>query len=247
VTFTSSAAALAEDVRGLLFGQLFALSPELNVYSRITYLTGSGNTNTGKCRIAAVSYNIGNKAGQVSVSGFSGSDHSILSSLEWVDSGHTGTADSFATFDGGGLATSQLISTKQDTLISGTSIQTINSNSILTSGNLVLSTDIHSNITALNTVSGTNTGDQVLPTRDSLGLDTDDTVVFANLSGVNTGDQDLSGLLQKTGGTMTGAIITADHGTGTDPEVVNVIYSTSTTPPAANTVPVGTIFLTYTA
>jgi len=40
-------------------------------------------------------------------------------------------------------------------------------------------------------VAGTNTGDQVLPTRDSLGLDTDDTVTFANLSGTNTGDQTL--------------------------------------------------------
>jgi len=37
-------------------------------------------------------------------------------------------------------------------------------------------------------LSGTNTGDQTLPTRDSLGLDTDDTVTFANLSGTNTGD-----------------------------------------------------------
>ena len=45
------------------------------------------------------------------------------------------------------------------------------------------------NITAAN-LSGTNTGDQTLPTRDSLGLDTDDTVTFANLSGTNTGDQD---------------------------------------------------------
>lgn len=30
-----------------------------------------------------------------------------------------------------------------------------------------------------------------IPTRDSLGLDTDDTVAFANLSGTNTGDQDI--------------------------------------------------------
>lgn len=46
-------------------------------------------------------------------------------------------------------------------------------------------------------LSGTNTGDQTLPTRDSLGLDTDDTVTFANLSGTNTGDQDLSVLATK--------------------------------------------------
>ena len=64
---------------------------------------------------------------------------------------------------------------------------------------------------------------------------------------MNTGDQDLSGYVPKSGTTMTGALVTADHGTGTDPEVVSVIYSTSTTPPAANTVPIGTIFVTYQA
>lgn len=52
--------------------------------------------------------------------------------------------------------------------------------------------------TVVSNTSGTNTGDQVLPTRDSLGLDTDDTVTFANLSGNNTGDQDLSGLALKS-------------------------------------------------
>jgi len=46
----------------------------------------------------------------------------------------------------------------------------------------------HTNRSSLDLVSGTNTGDQTLPTRDSLGLDTDDTVTFANLSGTNTGD-----------------------------------------------------------
>ena len=49
--------------------------------------------------------------------------------------------------------------------------------------------------TVIEHTSGTNTGDQVLPTRDSLGLDTDDTVTFANLSGTNTGDQDVSGAI----------------------------------------------------
>ena len=52
----------------------------------------------------------------------------------------------------------------------------------------------HSNKTALDAVAGTNTGDQVLPTRNSLGLDTDDTVTFANLSGTNTGDQNAAGV-----------------------------------------------------
>lgn len=59
---------------------------------------------------------------------------------------------------------------------------------------------------ASNPTSGTNTGDQTLPTRDSLGLDTDDTVTFANLSGTNTGDQDLSGYALLTGATFSGSI-----------------------------------------
>lgn len=49
--------------------------------------------------------------------------------------------------------------------------------------------------TVIQNTSGMNTGDQVLPTRDSLGLDTDDNVTFANLSGTNTGDQDVTGAI----------------------------------------------------
>jgi hypothetical protein len=52
-------------------------------------------------------------------------------------------------------------------------------------------------LVVIGNTSGTNTGDQVLPTRASLALDTTDTVTFANLSGTNTGDQDLSGLMVK--------------------------------------------------
>lgn len=62
-------------------------------------------------------------------------------------------------------------------------------------------------------LSGTNTGDQTLPTRDSLGLDTDDTVTFANLSGTNTGDQDLSGyaLLDGSNQPFTGNVTVANY------------------------------------
>ena len=66
----------------------------------------------------------------------------------------------------------------------------------------------HTNRSALDLVSGSNTGDQTLPTRDSLGLDTDDTVTFANLSGTNTGDEDLTGLVtldQTTAQTLVGS------------------------------------------
>jgi len=57
-------------------------------------------------------------------------------------------------------------------------------------------------------LSGTNTGDQVLPTRDSLGLDTDDNVTFANLSGTNTGDQNAAGVaITDAGGYYTGTTV----------------------------------------
>lgn len=48
------------------------------------------------------------------------------------------------------------------------------------------------------------------------------------------------------GDTMTGALIARDHGTGTTAEIGNIIYDTGA-PPAANTVPEGTIFVQYNA
>ena len=92
------------------------------------------------------------------------------------------------------------------------------------------STDIHLNITALDDVSGVNTGDQdlsgySLTTHNHTGTyeplkGTDDNFVtdlekvkLANLSGVNTGDQDLSGLV----------IIAGDiGGIPTDPNILQV-------------------------
>jgi hypothetical protein len=55
-----------------------------------------------------------------------------------------------------------------------------------------------------------------------------------------------AGALMKSGGTMTGAIVTADHGTATSPQVVSVVYGTGS-PPTASTTPIGTIFVQYTA
>jgi len=53
--------------------------------------------------------------------------------------------------------------------------------------------------------------------------------------------------LPKAGGTMTGAIEPADHGTATDPEVVAVVYGTSATPPTASTTPEGCLYIQYSA
>lgn len=56
----------------------------------------------------------------------------------------------------------------------------------------------------------------------------------------------LDGKANLSGATFTGAIVTADHGTATNPEVVAVVYGTGT-PPTANTTPIGTLFVKYTA
>ncbi len=51
-THTSLANAQAEDPRSLSFGDLTNSVPEFVVYARITYVTATGDTNTGKVRIA---------------------------------------------------------------------------------------------------------------------------------------------------------------------------------------------------
>lgn len=113
---------------------------------------------------------------------------------------------------------SGLASSKQDTLISGTNIKTINSTSLLGSWDIVISggTDekvkydawdptawyVADKIIAWTGISvaewtGANENKLVVTstitqaTRDSLWLDTDDTVTFANLSWTNTWDQTL--------------------------------------------------------
>lgn len=58
--------------------------------------------------------------------------------------------------------------------------------------------------------------------------------------------QDLTKYLFKTGGTMTGALITANHGLATLPEAICVVYGT-VGPPSAATTPIGTLFVKYEA
>jgi hypothetical protein len=65
--FTSLAAAQAEDPRKLLLGDLSTITDEWVIHTRITYALASGNTNTGKCKIATggVTYLTTPRAGQV--------------------------------------------------------------------------------------------------------------------------------------------------------------------------------------
>lgn len=71
--YTSLAAAQAEDVRGLSLGDLATFAPEFVVYARITYVTASGDSNTGKCRIATggITYIFGNRLSMVASIGVS--------------------------------------------------------------------------------------------------------------------------------------------------------------------------------
>lgn len=86
---------------------------EFIFYTRITYVTSVSDNNTGKCRIAAggITYLVGNKLSQVSISGIAASNHQSLSNLSWTSSGHTGAVSSLALFDASGIATTVLDST----------------------------------------------------------------------------------------------------------------------------------------
>jgi len=89
------------------------------------------------------------------------------------------------------------LSSKQDVLVSGTNIKTINSTSLLGSGDLVITGDVDS-------VNG-QTGVVVLDADDiddtattNKFVTSTDITNLSNLSGINSGDQDLSGLLPNT-------------------------------------------------
>jgi hypothetical protein len=71
-TFTTLAAAKAEDPRSLILGDLTTISAEFVIYARITYITNNTDANTGKVRIATngVSYISGSLQSQVTISGF---------------------------------------------------------------------------------------------------------------------------------------------------------------------------------
>ena len=101
---TAQVDAEAETVNGLLFGELETLTPEFKVYSRITYTTSAGDLNTGKCRIASITYVLGTKGNPINVGGVVPTNHAALSNLPWVDSAHIGTANKIAGFGVSGEA-----------------------------------------------------------------------------------------------------------------------------------------------
>lgn len=106
--YLTQAAAEAENTASLQYGSLSNLAPEFFVSSRITYATSAANGNTGKCTIASITYITGNKANQVNIAGLTPTNHTLLTNLGWTASGHTGTINTLAGFDGTGLATNVL-------------------------------------------------------------------------------------------------------------------------------------------
>jgi hypothetical protein len=112
------------------------------------------------------------------------------------------------------------ISGKQDTLVSGTSIKTVNSTSLLGSGDIVIGGAVDS--------VNTQTGAVVLDTDDiaegtNKYVTSAEKTILSNTSGVNTGDQDISGIatnasditskVSKAGDTMTGKLTISSGGT----------------------------------
>jgi hypothetical protein len=105
-TYTTLAAAQAEDTRGLLLGDLSAASPELVIYGRITYSTSNSYNNYGKCVIPTngITYVVSNQGSAINIGGVSATNHANLSNLLWDDSGHVSAADYLAAFNGSGEA-----------------------------------------------------------------------------------------------------------------------------------------------
>jgi len=59
--------------------------------------------------------------------------------------------------------------------------------------------------------------------------------------------QSISGdVIVDTSVSLRGKLIATDHGTATTPQVVNVVYGTSATPPVASTTTEGTLYIQYT-
>lgn len=69
-TYTTQPQAEAENTDALNFGDLATLSAEFKVYARLTYGTGAGNSNAGKCKLINITYVAGTKGNPVNISGY---------------------------------------------------------------------------------------------------------------------------------------------------------------------------------
>lgn len=177
---------------------------------------------------------------------------------------------------------SGLASSKQDTLISGTNIKTVNGESILGSGNISVAGGgagiggtYNVNQTPDNgsyaLLSGTVDGVNDIFTVSFGSYVSGTLVVYLNgqlltqgVANDYTETTPASGTFTFVTPPPTGSIITAmyntvsagvptvsltidDHVTPSTAQVVGIIYGTSETPPTANTTPIGTLYIQYTA
>lgn len=91
IAYTTIASAQAEDVRSLIFGDLVNSIPEFVIYTRITYYYLTSNNCYGDVTIVAngISYVLGTKANQISISGINNYSHLNLLDLELAGNGVT--------------------------------------------------------------------------------------------------------------------------------------------------------------
>lgn len=196
--------------------------------SNQTTISGAGVTNTGN--ISTNTSNITNLSGTVVVvSGATvtnANDITTTSGVLNTVSGATVTnATNITTISGATVTNSGATATNASdiTTISGATVT--NSGATFTNAG-----DITTISGVLVTVSGAGATHQA-DSSDPHGT----TLTQTNISS--------TGLISGT--TLTEVV--GDHGTNTNPEIVNVVYDTSATPPTASTTTEGTLFVQYTA
>lgn len=102
--FDTLLAAQNEDPKSLNLGNLLNLSPEFVLYAVMTFGTNSSYTTTGKVQLNDIRYLTGSRSSLTSISGFNPVSHPNLQSLDWNNSGHTGTPNKIAGFGENGEA-----------------------------------------------------------------------------------------------------------------------------------------------
>ena len=116
-----------------------------------------------------------------------------------------------------GFVDSTAISGKQDTLISGTNIKTINNTTILGSGNITTpTTDVKINNTSIVSNNSAN-----IVTNTAYNSSSNKIATMTDIS------SSLSNYVSKSGTTMTGALVAQNNTDYTTAQVRNVTFSTS--------------------
>lgn len=190
VAHTTLAAAQAEDPRGLALGSLTSLASELVFHARITYVTATGDANTGKCRIATggVTYISGGRASQVSISGYTAPTAASVSVAATPSNYTAATPDVEAHLAGvdavlaSAHAAVTLVGTPDYLTITG---QEITRNAV----------DLAADVTGMLPVANGGTGGTALPKLDDLAAPDDNTDLNATTL--------VHGLLPKLGGGTT--------------------------------------------